>query len=56
MLTIYRSGYVPHYTDRSNVCEVDISLRDRPADLDRFSQGSLMPPMIELVEAAGHSQ
>ena len=28
----------------------------RPADLDRFSQASLMPTMIELVEATGHSQ
>jgi glycosyltransferase involved in cell wall biosynthesis len=28
----------------------------RPADLDRFSQGSLMPTMMELVEATGHSQ
>jgi glycosyltransferase involved in cell wall biosynthesis len=28
----------------------------RPADLDRFSQGFLMPTMIELVEATGHSQ
>jgi colanic acid biosynthesis glycosyl transferase WcaI len=28
----------------------------RPADLDRFSQRSLMPMMIELVEATGHSQ
>ena len=28
----------------------------RPADLDRFSQALLMPTMIELVEATGHSQ
>jgi glycosyltransferase involved in cell wall biosynthesis len=28
----------------------------RPADLDSFSQRSLMPIMIELVEATGHSQ
>jgi glycosyltransferase involved in cell wall biosynthesis len=28
----------------------------RPADLDRFSQRSLMPMMIELVEATVHSQ
>jgi hypothetical protein len=28
----------------------------RPSDLDRFSQALLMPTMIELVEATGHSQ
>ncbi len=28
----------------------------RPSDLDRFSQMSLVPMMIELVEAAGHPQ